>query len=50
MEDFMRSFYNFLISIIDSFYQSVIYDGRYHYILEGLFNRSEDTVDFSEDQ
>ena len=38
MEDFMRSFYNFLVSIIDSFYQSVIYDGRYHYILEGLFN------------
>lgn len=30
--------YNFLTSIKDNFYQSVIYDNRYVYILEGLFH------------
>ena len=30
--------YNFLSSIADNFYQSVIYDNRYQFILEGLFH------------
>ena len=30
--------YNFLNSIADNFYQSVIYDNRYQFILEGLFH------------
>ena len=30
--------YNFFMNIYDSFYQSVIYDNRYKFILEGLFH------------
>ena len=30
--------YNFLNSIADNFYQSIIYDNRYQFILEGLFH------------
>ena len=30
--------YNFFESVFDSFYQSVIYDNRYKFILEGLFH------------
>ena len=30
--------WGFFVSIWDSFYSSVIYDNRYKYILEGLFN------------
>lgn len=38
MDELIRKFYYFLIGIGDSFYQSVIYDSRYKYILEGLVN------------
>jgi len=41
MNGFMRFFekiFNFFIDIGNSFYQTVIYDNRYEYILEGLFN------------
>ena len=34
----MKSLYDFFTSIVDSFYQSVIYDNRYKFILEGLFH------------
>lgn len=34
----MRNFYEFLIDVGNSFYQSVIYDHRYQFILEGLIN------------
>ena len=41
MNDFINFFdkiFGFIINIWDSFYQSVIYDDRYKFILEGLLN------------
>lgn len=38
MRTWLEKLYNFFLSIIDSFYQSVIYDKRYQYILAGLKN------------
>ena len=38
MNILIEKFYNFLINIIDSFYQTIIYDNRYKFILEGLIN------------
>lgn len=38
MKSFIESFYQFLNNIGSSFYQSVIYDNRYKFIIEGLFN------------
>lgn len=38
MRELLEKFYSFLISIGDSFYQSVIYDSRYKFIIEGLIN------------
>lgn len=38
MSNFSYIFFEFFKNIIDSFYQSVIYDNRYKFILEGLFN------------
>lgn len=38
MSDFSYMVFEFFRNIIDSFYQSVIYDNRYKFILEGLFN------------
>ena len=34
----MKGLYDFFTNIFDSFYQSVIYDNRYKFILEGLFH------------
>lgn len=36
--NFWNKIFTFFIGIGDSFYQSVIYDGRYKFILQGLFN------------
>ena len=36
--DFWDKLFGFFGGIWDSFYQSVIYDNRYEFILEGLFN------------
>ena len=36
--NFWDKIFSFFIGIWDSFYQSVIHDNRYEYILEGLFN------------
>lgn len=33
-----NAFYNFIMGIGDSIYQTLIYDNRYKFILEGLFN------------
>lgn len=38
MSDFSYMVFEFFRNIVDSFYQSVIYDNRYKFILEGLFN------------
>ena len=38
MNDFSYMVFEFFRNIVDSFYQSVIYDNRYKFILEGLFN------------
>ena len=38
MNQVVYKIYDFFSNIIDSFYQSVIYDGRYKFIIEGLFN------------
>ena len=38
MNELIEKFYYFLINIGNSFYQSVIYDNRYKYIIEGLIN------------
>lgn len=38
MGKILEKFALFLLKIVDSFYQSVIYDNRYKYIIEGLFN------------
>ena len=38
MNILIEKFYNFLINIIDSFYQTIIYDNRYKFILERLIN------------
>ena len=38
MEIIMNKIYSFFLGIGNSFYQSVIYDQRYQYILEGLFH------------
>lgn len=38
MNDFSYMVFEFFKNIVDSFYQSVIYDNRYKFILEGLFN------------
>lgn len=38
MNQVVYKIYDFISNIIDSFYQSVIYDGRYKFIIEGLFN------------
>lgn len=38
MNELIKKFYYFLINIGNSFYQSVIYDNRYKYIIEGLIN------------
>ena len=36
--NFWNTIFNFFCGIWDSFYQSVIYDNRYEFILEGLFH------------
>lgn len=36
--NFWSKIFNFFTGIVGSFYQSVIYDGRYKFILEGLLN------------
>ena len=38
MNKIIEKFYYFLLGIGNSFYQSVIYDNRYKFILEGLLN------------
>lgn len=38
MESIMNKIYSFFLGIGNSFYQSVIYEQRYQYILEGLFH------------
>lgn len=38
MRSFIEAFYQLLINIGSSFYQSVIYDNRYQFIIEGLLN------------
>ena len=38
MNELIEKFYYFLINIGNSFYQSVIYDNRYKYIIEDLIN------------
>lgn len=38
MDRIIEKFYYFLMNIGESFYQNIIYDGRYKYILEGLLN------------
>ena len=38
MNELIEKFYYFLINIGNSFFQSVIYDNRYKYIIEGLIN------------
>lgn len=38
MNELIEKFYYFLINIGNSFYQSVIYDNRYKYIIDGLIN------------
>lgn len=38
MKNILEKFALFLLDIVDSFYQNIIYDNRYKFILEGLFN------------
>lgn len=38
MKNLLEKFALFLLDIVDSFYQNIIFDNRYKFIIEGLFN------------
>ena len=38
MKNLLEKFALFLLDVVDSFYQNIIFDNRYKFIIEGLFN------------